>query len=259
MNVLTEANLRTAKISRADREYHVPEGTFVTPTAKEYLKDRGVELIIDRAVSLKEASAHGSHAAMTRTPIRKNGSNTFINAVTGEGYQEKPEEMTHLRGNLLVPKTHPRIALRGKLDGLQASVLLIQSRQEAGGPLCRDLSQVLSFIQAVLGAEVKEEALGELPLFGLTHQQIRSMSHDVRGNFGIDHPIPDRNMGETALWLNLLRTQVREAELLAANAFPEGDSLRVIEHLNRLSSGVYILFCRVISGYYERMGGEKNG
>ena len=42
---------------------------------------------------------------------------------------------------------------------------------------------------------------------------------------------------------NLLRTQAREVELAAARAFPQGERMDIIEHLNRLSSGIYILFC----------------
>ena len=282
MKVLTEADLRAARVSRADGEYRVAKDTFVTPAAREYLRDRGVRLVMEEAGGA-EAGISGSvrngvtqggviqagaaqddtvqnrYAAMTRTHVRKNGERTFVHAETGEGYSEKPEEMTHLRGNLLVPKTHPRIALRGELDGIQARVLLLQVRFAEHRLLCRDLESVLSFLRAILGAEVKEEKLPETLLFGLDHGELRRMSHQVKETFGIDHPIPDHTMGEAALELNLLRTQARLAELTAARAFPDGDRLGVIEHLNRLSSGIYILFCRKVSGYYERMEGESHG
>ena len=43
----------------------------------------------------------------------------------GGGFcQEKPEHMTHLNGEVLVPKTHPRIAFRGAMDMLEAELLL---------------------------------------------------------------------------------------------------------------------------------------
>lgn len=262
MKVLTEADLRTMKFTRADREYHVQEGTFVTPSAREFLRDREIRLIIDTgilaahdpAVNHPAAHAPAAHAAMTRVPIQRQGEHTYVDAATGEGYEEKPETMTHLRGNLLVPKTHPRIALRGSLDGLQAKVLLIQSKNHGDSELVRSLDSVLAYLRAILGAEVKDEPLGETLLFDLDHKAIRRMSHNVREIFGIDHPIPDRFMEEKALELNLLRTQVREAELIAADAFREGDTLNVIEHLNRLSSGIYILFCRVVSGHWKTDG-----
>lgn len=248
MKVLTEADLRTEKVSAATGEYHVGKDVFVTPLAREYLRDRKVKLLVDE----------GNHGAMTRTPIKKQGDHTYIDALTGEGYREKPEDMTHLRGNLLVSKTHPRIALRGEIDSLQAQVLLLQAKYPEERQLSKDLDSVLAYLRAILGAEVKDEPLGETLLFGLDHKELRKMSHDVKGTFGINHPIPEASMGVVALELNVLRTQVRKAELAAANAFPQGDPLGVIQHLNRLSSGIYILFCRKISGYYGRMEGENH-
>ena len=44
----------------------------------------------------------------------------------GGWLEEKPEHMTHLNGELLVPKTHPRILFRGKMDTLEAELLLCQ-------------------------------------------------------------------------------------------------------------------------------------
>ena len=46
----------------------------------------------------------------------------------GGGYvEEKPEHMTHLNGEVLVPKTHPRIRFRGAMDTLEAELLLCGS------------------------------------------------------------------------------------------------------------------------------------
>ena len=59
-------------------------------------------------------------------------------------------------------------------------------------------------------------------LFGLGHEELRRMSHNVKEYFGIEHPVPDPTMGEQALELNLLRTQVREAELVRQTRFTRG-------------------------------------
>ena len=60
-------------------------------------------------------------------------------------------------------------------------------------------------------------------------------------------------MGKICVALNALRTQVRETELCAVNAFSKNpdEHLDIVEGLNRLSSCVYILFCRVAAGHYE--------
>lgn len=255
--------------------FRIPGGTFVTPTAKEYLRERGIALAegagtADRTPEnvkrytagnavrpdVKEPSAvsgsTGPYAAMTRTPIDKNAKTPYVDHVTGEGLAEKPEDMTHLRGNRLVKKTHPRIAFRGKLDGLQAKILLLEAELPDHPDLAADLEELLGFVQKLLGAEVRGVKTEELTLFGLSHKELREMSHNVKKHFGIEHPVPCASMGKPALMLNLLRTEVREAELSAAQAFEdEDDDLGIIEHLNRLSSGVYILFCRVLTGYYR--------
>ncbi|MCI9105752.1 MAG: hypothetical protein HFG57_07305 [Lachnospiraceae bacterium] len=245
MKVLTEADLRTAKLSGNEKEYHVSEGTFVTAPAKEYLKDRGIQLIWDKS----------QYQTMSYQKITQQSSHPYMDAYTKKTYQKKPEEMTHLQGNLLVNKTHPRIVLRGGLDFLQARVVLLQARYRKNKRLWEELNEVLRFIREILGAEVKGESGKELILFGLRQEEIKEMSHHVREYFGMDHPVPDSSMGEMALELNLLRTQVREVELAAARAFLEGDELLVIQNLNRLSSGIYILFCRCLTGYYEKEGG----
>jgi ethanolamine utilization cobalamin adenosyltransferase len=57
-------------------------------------------------------------------------------------------------------------------------------------------------------------------------------------------------MGPLALRLNSLRTRIREGELLAVRLFAPGkDTGRedIILALNRLSSALYWLFCRLVS------------
>ncbi|MDD2955747.1 MAG: hypothetical protein PHD67_05460 [Oscillospiraceae bacterium] len=252
MKILTEANLRAALLPKGTASYTVTPDTFVTPLAREFLRERGIELVF---------SAPSSPGVMTRTPLPDQGGRTYVDAVTGEGYREKPEGMTHLRGNLLVPKTHPRILFRGRLDSLEADILKVQVLAlEKGIPaLCGDLQEVLDYVRQILAAEVKEQPLADIPLFGLSQAQLRQVSHHVKEHFGIDHPIPDCSMGEPAVSLNLLRARAREVELCAAAAFSAPGQGRedLIQHLNRLSSGVYILFCRVISGWYQKGGSSR--
>ena len=244
MKVLTEMELRAKWKTPEDGVYHVEAGTFVTPMAKDFLREKGVSMVIDPE----------EKKSMTRTPVKKQGDHTYIDAKTGEGYREKPENMTHLRGNILVMKTHPRIAFRGKVDTIQAKVLLLMAEYRNEPGLYKDLADILNGLREVLGSEVKEEEIAGFSLFGLDEKEIHRMSHQVRETFWMDHPIPDASMGKTALELNLLRAEIREVELAAANAFEdEENDYGIIKALNRLSSGVYVVFCRLLSGYYDRM------
>lgn len=241
--VLTEGELRAALLPENQQEYIVDQDTYVTPTAKDYLKERGITLVY---------RSPSEQPVMSSTPLPDKGVATYVDAVTGQGYRTKPEEMTHLRGNLLVPKTHPRILLRGRLDSLQAKILEVQllARQQGLPALTAPLQEVLDYTRSILAAEVKDTPLGETPLFGLTSDQLRHLSHNIHEETGIRHPVPHYSMGPVAVALNALRAQVRETELAAAKAFADQPRQDIILALNRLSSGVYILFCRVLAGRY---------
>ena len=135
-----------------------------------------------------------------------------------------------------------------ELQSRQSSVLAAEEEPR----IAEDLEDVLGCVRAILGAEVKDEPLAPGPLLGMDSAQLRYCSHHVKETLGIDHPIPNYRMGRLCVALNRLRTQVRETELSAARAFPGGERQDIIEALNRLSSCVYILFCRKLSAYYDR-------
>ena len=251
MKILTETMLRAATLAESTTEYRVEPDVFVTPLAKEYLRDRHISLVI----------MERQPAVMTRTPLPSHGKHTYVDAQTGAGYGEKPEHMTHLRGNLLVPKTHPRIEFRGQLDSLQAEIICLQAEacEKKQDKLVTDLGDILYGTRCILGAEVKEEPLEPMKILGMTDKELRENSPNVKKYLGMDHPIPDYTMGRMAADLNRLRAKVREVELSAAHAFMTAEGVverpDIIQHLNRLSSGVYIVFCRWLAGYYE--GGRK--
>ena len=245
--ILTDVELRAHWYRTQDKHYTIAPGTYITPAAQDFIREHQIEL----------HSAAPAAKTMTVSPIPvQNGRARFVDYATGKPLDHKPENMTHLRGNLLVSKQHPRIAFRGQLDCLMARVISVQlSAAEAGkDSLCADLDELLNYLRSMLAAEVKDEILQPIKLLGLDSEEIRQHSHHVRQHIGIDHPIPSWKMGRLCVMLNELRTQVRQTELCAVSAFPEdgldarGD---IIEGLNRLSSCVYILFCRMAAGYYE--------
>jgi len=216
--ILTEAMLRALCLPRG-APLPVPEGTALTPLAREYAREQGLAI----SVSMPE-SANGG---------------------------EKPEHMTHLCEGVLVPKTHPRIRLRGKLDSLEALLLQTRllAREESRPDTERALGEVFDLAQCILAAEVKGDPLGPFTLLGLDSAALRAASHDPKGYAGLDaHPIPDIDSGRLRLALNFLRTQVRETELAAAQALcpPDGSVERpdLLEALNRMSSAVHLLFMK---------------
>ncbi len=164
----------------------------------------------------------------------------------GGGFlEEKPEHMTHLDGTTLVPKTHPRILFRGKLDSLEARLLLCRLEVPE---FDRELGEILDYTRKLLRWEVLGQPVEEGKLLGLTEQELRRRSHFPQDYYGQPHFMPEASDGKRMIHLNLARTAAREAELAAAAAFtgPEGTVTRpdLIRAMNRLSSAIYLLMIR---------------
>ena len=242
MKILTEADLRSAILPQGCREYKVASGTFVTPLAREYLEHRRIKLVWSDAPSGE---------TMAVTPIENKGDRTYVDAATGKGYSVKPENMTHLRGNLLISKSSPRIAFRGKLDSLEADIICTQVAAEKAGmtELAGELAEALTYTREILAAEVRGAKLVAQKLFGMDQAQLRYASQHVYESMGIHHIVPGAKMGEVGALLNRLRTRTRECELAAVRAFDMESDKRVdiVQALNRLSSGIYILTCRLVA------------
>ncbi|GHT00336.1 hypothetical protein AGMMS50276_25840 [Synergistales bacterium] len=221
----------------------IADAPIVTPLALEFLRDKSVELVF-----------RSGKESMPYTPIPDRGEETYIDAQSGEGFSKKPPRMTHLFANQLVPKTHARIALRGKLDTLQGEIIAAQTEAAADGKpsLVKDLGETLSLARELLGAEVMGRGVPPITLFGYSSDELQKVSHHVEENFGFPHPVPDHNMGRMAALLNLLRTKTREVEIAAEHAFPENTGDDILLALNRMSSAFYILLCRLLFGQYER-------
>lgn len=153
------------------------------------------------------------------------------------GYMDhKPEHMTHLRGDILVPKTHPRIAFRGAMDSLEAELLLCAAKLPH---LQAQLGEILTLARNLLRCEVLDEKVADTKLCGLTHEELRSHSHRPQDYYGQPHFMPEAADGEGVLLLNRLRCTARNAELRAVAAVPERED--ILRALNRMSSMIYIL------------------
>ena len=244
MRTLTEADLRASLVGGGIKEYSVPPDVFVTPLAREYLAARGIKLV----VKSNEKTCFDE----TRQVKSGDGDGTYVDALTGKKYAQKPEDMTHLRANFLVRKTNPVIAFRGQLDALEAEIISAQVHTKRLGRehLTDDLQQTLVYTREILGAEVKDVPLKEMTLLGLSQPELRRVSHDIKAELGLKkHPVPEYTMGELPALINALRTRVRSTELCAATAVPQ--RFDIITALNRLSSAMHIIFCRLLTGYYD--------
>jgi ethanolamine utilization cobalamin adenosyltransferase len=220
----TEISVRDNVRNRdGKRVFYLGKGDTLTAGARDWLLKERIEIL----------------------PAQKARPDRFY--LMGGGFlEEKPEHMTHLNAQILVPKTHPRIAFRGAMDTLEAELLLCQL--EAEPKLRRELEEILTFARHLLRNEVLNEPVAERPLCGLNEQQLRQHSHFPQDHYGQPHFMPAVSDGKCILQLNRARCAARAAELQAVHAFTdrEGNPTRVdlLRAMNRLSSMIYILMIR---------------
>ena len=159
------------------------------------------------------------------------------------GYMDvKPEYMTHLNAQVLVPKTHPRILFRGAVDTLEAELLLACA--SATGDIRKQLEEALDYTRNLLRYEVLDEPVKETLLGGMDEKTLRERSHRPQEFYGQPHFMPGPEDGLLLLQVNKARCAARAAELKAVAAFPEGreDLLRAF---NRLSSFLYLIMIQL--------------
>ena len=163
----------------------------------------------------------------------------------GSTLTQKPEHMTHLYGDVLVRKTHPRIEFRGKVDLLEAEIMLCQLNAPE---FRKELGEILNLARMLIRCDVMNEPVPEGKLCGLTEAEIRKQSHLPQEYFGQPHFMPEYTDGVAILLLNRCRCAARSAELAACHAFMDADGVPlrpdILRAMNRLSSMLYILMIR---------------
>jgi ethanolamine utilization cobalamin adenosyltransferase len=167
--------------------------------------------------------------------------------LSGGFLEEKPEHMTHLHGDVLVLKTHPRIRFRGAMDTLEAELLL--AMVEAQGQVRRQLQEVLEQARFLIRCEVMEEPVTDLPLCGMSPKELRERSHRPQDFYGQPHFMPSAEDGRLLLQVNRARCAARNAELAAMDAFldQEGNPVRshFLQVMNRMSSMLYLIMIQL--------------
>ncbi|MBE6979825.1 MAG: ATP-binding protein [Ruminococcaceae bacterium] len=227
MMLYTEEAVRSNIRNReGKRVFYLGKGDTLTPGARDYLSRERIEVLPAEQAKPEE-----------------------YRLANGAVLREKPEHMTHLKGNLLVSKTHPRIALRGRMDSLEAELLLCQLNCEKWRA---ELGEILALARNLIRWEVLDEPAPEGKLCGLTAEELRSHSHRPQDYYGQPHFMPEAADGAVILRLNRCRTAARAAELAAAAAFTDenGNCTRedILRSLNRMSSVLYILMIREKAG-----------
>jgi len=230
-------------------EIHLPLGSQLTPAAIELIAERGI------TVRFIDALGRVYTGNPPQQPLERIHPLTGQSTPPGRKRPASPtpgkadtELLTHLDGDSLVPKTHPRIALRGKLDTLIAFTVLAQcdfDREQRFPWLHPYLADLRSHMGNLLKAEVTGEEMPAAGMGGIDLESLHAFSQNPLRHLGHDHIVPEETQGRNVALLNVLRALCREVELGVVRAFtgPDGGILRpdLLTAANRLSSAIYVL------------------
>ena len=201
------------------RVFYLGKGDQLTSSARDWLRRERIEILpAEQAKPQRYCLLNGGYV------------------------EQKPEHMTHLYGDVLVPKTHPRILFRGKMDTLESELILCQLADKSlEGPV----GEILGLARQIIRCEVLGEPLKWDTLCGLTESEQRKRSHFPQEYYGHPHFMPSFADGMVIARLNRARCAAREAELASVTAFAdrEGNLTRqdIPQALNRMSSMLYLL------------------
>ena len=201
------------------RVFYLAKGDQLTSAARDFLSRERIEIL---PAELARAESY--------------------RLLNGASLEEKPEHMTHLDAQILVPKNHPRILFRGKMDTLEAELILCQLAAER---LITPVGEILELARRLIRCDVLNEPVPEGKLCGLTGDEQRRRSHFPQDYYGQPHFMPGVGDGDVIARLNRARCAAREAELAGVTAFcdREGNPTRpdILRSLNRMSSMLYLL------------------
>ena len=238
MELLTREDVRRMSDNGTRGPVVVGRDQKLTPGARDWLAAHKIQAVFP--------AGREDPAAPTSAKYR---------TLFGATLNEKPEHMTHLRGNILVRKDHPRIAFRGMIDALEGELMLAQQASHEYPALVKELGEALDLVRRLIRCDVLDEPVGEVRLCGYDAGQLREYSHYPDKYLGQPHFLPAYTDGPALLAVNKVRTLVRQTELSAYAAFKdvEGNVTRgdIILALNRLSSLMWIMMIKLKAGQYE--------
>ena len=164
MIFLTEEDVRQRCELGQGGEFRLQAGERLTPAATELLRSRNCRVILPGQCTVEAAPVEEAKPAAPAAEEASFPDGTYLDADT------------------VVSKSHPRIFLRGKLDTLISSTVLVQTGFDGNNKLPAVLRNGLSDINVwlwqILQAEVSGEAVPAQSLCGMNAEAIRLVSHD---------------------------------------------------------------------------------
>ena len=197
--------------------FEIEKGTLLTPSAKQFLNEKGIELVIKGEKSTVSTKSEEDNVEAEEKIFYEKPKYVGKN---GECYFEKPEHMTVVDGNVLISKNSKLIALRGKIETFLAEVLL--TGKEIGltsnnDKLIRDIEIIIKFIQNIMVAEKLDKILENQTFFdSKSIKDIKEIIENPKEYFKKGHLLEiSLNSDLTIHKLNKLRFLARKLEIQA--------------------------------------------
>lgn len=247
MSFITESELRELWQNGRGQLPPFPPGTRFSTAAQDFLKTNRVEVRFD-ATPTVQANSNADWNKPGTFPVVLTGPMPICSEC-GQPLHAKPEHLTQIDAGHFAPKTSPRLVFRGRVDSLNALVMLTAStaRRCELPELAQQLDTLAAYCREIMSAEYNLRPVSSLTLLGKSEAELHEISHWPDKHLGIPHLVPGPHDHEMLHWLNVLRTQSREVEVVALQAFPAdsfdpaGIGAGLARALNRLSSAVYVL------------------
>lgn len=252
MNTVTESELREFWQNGRGHIPVFPYGTRFSMAAQDFLIAQHLE--IKYAPQPTEQNAPSVSASSvewdkpTSFPVLLSGP-IPVCLECGLPLHAKPEHLTQIDARHYAPKTAPRLIFRGRVDSLHALVMLTSANALRFGlaELAKHLDSLAAYCREIMSAEYKHRQVAQLTLMGKNEEELHEISHWPDKYLGIQHLTPGPHDHEILHWLNVLRSQSREVEISALQAFPPDNldpsdvEMGLVRALNRLSSAIYVL------------------
>ncbi len=246
MTIVTESELREYWKNGRGRLPVFPSETRFTDLAREFLRQHKMDAqsqVIESNHIHPDWDKPGTFPVVLTGPVP-------VCAVCGQPIKHKPDHMTQLDAGHFASKTDPRLILRGRVDSLHAWVMLAAAKARGFqmASLASHLDTLSAYCREIMSAEYHARPVAPLILLGKREEELHEISHWPDRHLGIQHIIPGPEDHEMIHWLNVLRTQAREVEVVALEAFgadrgldQSGIGNNISHALNRFSSAVYVL------------------
>ncbi|MBQ3437462.1 MAG: ethanolamine utilization protein [Fusobacterium sp.] len=252
--VLSEEILKVKYRKNPFSKFYIENGTVLTPSAKQIIADKGIELIFS---DNKEAEKPNETEEIKKVEQKTETIKYF--GTKGEYYSEKPDYMTQTDGNILILKNNKKIIFRGKIETFLAELLLFLKELEllsANKKLQEDMLDIVKFVNNILLSENLNKELEEQLVLKKSLADLQKIARNPLENLGFGH-LTEIKLGEDILVhkLNRIKALARELETYAVDFYVCEDRIYrkdLLQAFNVLSSAIYIIMLKMINRNYEK-------